>query len=187
MKRAFSLINFYRLQIGFGMVLLFFLGAIIAGFISSSQPTKPQEENTNPRALPTSVIMKSKSKVGTLLSTQRLSDGKVILLFQSPIEDRPNETITASGGAIFFQREVLQQDDQTPTITEFFEKEGQPEAARQGSAFYGNGPVVYIYASKGFAFIGSVDNHVLEIQHFQPMSIDEYILIHGDDIKEETD
>ena len=56
-----------------------------------------------------------------------------------------------------------------------------------GSQFYGAQPVVYIYASRGMAFIGEGNGLILEMQKFEPMTVEEYIANYGGDIAVKND
>lgn len=120
-----------------------------------------------------------------ILQKTSISPDEQRTLYKSSHPQRPNEIITNKNETvILFQREVIEQNEETPSINSYKEDLGQPEEIVQGSSFYGQSPITYIYASKGVAFIGSEENKVLEVQRFQPMTVAEYKQKYGGDIVE---
>lgn len=62
---------------------------------------------------------------------------------------------------------------------------GEPEKEIQGSAYFGEQAKTYIFAKKGIALIANMNTEeVYELQQFQPVSVERYLNLYGDDIQE---
>lgn len=120
------------------------------------------------------------------LTSETLSDGSKKYTFTAPITTRTNDIIIKNGVAIYEKIVTPEKKADTgyQTIDQYTQQYGQPEEVIQGTELYGPYSSTYIYASKGFAFIANPNtNEVYEVKVFMPMTVEEYKVQYGSDIK----
>ena len=152
-------------------------------------PTLAQSPEPIVPALQKSIIGKTpESEVDKnpgFLRKESLNDGRTKYVFESPLTVRPNEIITRDGRVVY-EKALTPSNPSSQgytTVSEMINQYGQPEKLIKGSKFYGWGLDQYIYASKGFSFVGnSYNDEVYEFGFFGPMSIENYVGRYGDDI-----
>lgn len=113
--------------------------------------------------------------------------GEIIYTIPSELIARPDKIITKNGVAIF-ERVVTMGDSSQEKDAQMseFEKYGNPEKTFTGSIHYGDPVQTNVYSSKGLAIIFyPYTGEVLEIQIFQPTSVDNYVKNWGQDIKQQ--
>lgn len=204
MERLKQLLLAHKFFILLGAAILIFIVLLLLPF----QTTRPQPgehfptrfpEETNDSSLNTSFSPMQKTRVGQAIDTSSLEQlpdflKKEILTetqtsysFRSPIRVRPNEVRTDSNVVVFERIIILQEKAPTSLkISDFENKYGQPERRLTGSRFYDELMVTYIYAQRGFAFIGNqFTDEVFELHLFKPMTPEEYIAQFGQDINTE--
>lgn len=123
--------------------------------------------------------------LSNLIKKATLPDGSNSYTFPSEITVRPDEVVTKNGVAVFEKELIPEEHDATgyALISQYTTKYGQPEKMIQGSKFYGWFIITYIYAQKGFAFLGNPNtDEVYEIHIFQPMSTEKYMQQYGQDL-----
>lgn len=91
------------------------------------------------------------------INAKSLGGNKVNYSFHSPISVRPNEIRTNNGIAVFERSLTPEKSNEAgyAKISEYKKKYGEPERVIKGSRFYDWIAETYIYAHKGFAFIGN--------------------------------
>lgn len=128
-------------------------------------------------------------KLPTIEKKEVLPDGTTRYSLKSPLISRKNEILTKDGSVIF-ERILVPESPSAKgyaKISEYKSRFGQPEQTIRGSRFYGELFSTLIYAKNGFTLIGNTrTDEVFEIQHFSPMSIEEYKRLYGNDIDEGT-
>ncbi len=116
---------------------------------------------------------------------QTLPDGSVQYDYESPLSIRPNIIITKDD-SIIYERELTPEQPSEKgyaIISDYLNRFGQPDVIVQGSHFYDWMAKTYIYARRGFAFIGNPNtDEVYEFQFFKPMSSEDYIKNYGEDL-----
>lgn len=175
MSNLVSLLK-HPLTILFGSLMLF---SIAVGFYVAIQKNAPEQKSLQPSSQTGELPRKNFTNSKDFLRKEVAPDNKIRYLYISPTENRPNEIITDEKNNIFFERMVLDQSSQTPTINQYKEALGNPDATMRGSGFYGEGPITYIYAQKGIAFIGGENGQILEVHRFQPTTTEKYIATYG--------
>lgn len=110
-------------------------------------------------------------------------NGSTEYTFDSSVIPGGNSIIT-QGGVIFFEKErTVDSNLIHPKISSYIKQYGQPDEIIKGSKYYGWMYWTYIYANKGFALVGNPNSdEVFEIQHFSPMSVDQYKNLFGQDL-----
>jgi hypothetical protein len=109
------------------------------------------------------------------------SDGSVVYTFASDNPQRPNILIVTRDNNLIFSRTLNSKDLPLASITTIKETIGEPEKTIQGSKFYGQEAVIYLYSSAGLTLIANLKtDEVFEEQHFTPMSVDAYLQRFGD-------
>ena len=169
----------HPLTILFTCLLLIIIAIIVLNTkpVPNERVLEPTPAESN-QAIPSSSLPESKQ----LLNTETLPTGNKIYTYKSPLTDRPNEIITASdGNQIIYQRIVVPQGQNIPTINSYIEDLGDYDEAIEGSKYYGSDVITLIFASKGVAIIGAGGDKVLEIQKFQPMALEDYKQTYGSD------
>lgn len=186
------------------------LVVVIIGVLILSEPGS-NGQNPNPITPTPAPIRERTSREGKVAPTQKtiiertteqevkklshiedvsvLSDGSIRYTFASPLVTRKNEVIVRNEKVIF-ERILVPENSREPgfiTISEYKKQYGEPQRIIRGSHFYGNFIETFIYADKGFAFIGnSVTDEVFEVHTFAPTSVENYIVQYGSDINEEA-
>lgn len=145
------------------------------------------QRKINP-AQKTVIEQTTQNEVQTLPSVESkspLPDGATRYTLKSPLSSRKNEIIVKDNHVVF-ERMLVPESSKAPgyvRISEYEKEYGKPQQIIRGSHFYGNLIKTYIYADKGFAFIGnSFTDEVFEIHTFKPTTIENYITQYGEDI-----
>lgn len=190
----------YKL-LGFALFLFFIFIIITAATLSSRNnapsplsgptitpvPVDIQKQGTKILSpyLKTSINKTNDAQVNQLpgLKSKSTSGTTTTYHFESLNLLRDNSIIT-NGTMVIYERAVTFDSNYIhPLISEYTNKYGPPEAEFEGSKQYGKFRKTYVYASKGFAFIANpYTEEIDEIQTFQPMTIDEYKKLWGEDI-----
>jgi hypothetical protein len=108
-------------------------------------------------------------------------------ILNSPLNTRPSEIVFEDNIATFERIIIIGNPTASgfDKISQFLRQYGPAEKIIKGSKFYGRDMLTYIYANKGFVFIANgFSDQVLELQTFQPTTIDQYIKTYGEDIME---
>lgn len=171
-------------------ILLFVLTALIlilGGFLLF----KKSSETTFKKASP---LLKSEigkttgdeiEKSLKITKKESSTGGTIRYSFQSNNPLRPDQ-IELQDGVVKFERVYIPEDPSDPgylKISDMESKFGKAELIKPGSKFWGSMAKTYIYAKKGFVFIGNpYTNEVFEIQQFKPMSTEEYLTQFGEDV-----
>lgn len=70
-------------------------------------------------------------------------------------------------------------------VADYKKAYGEPEREIQGSLYFGENAKTYIFAKKGIAIIANMNTEeVYELQQFQPVSVERYLNLYGEDIQE---
>lgn len=118
-----------------------------------------------------------------LQNKEELPDGAKRYTFDSPNPSRPNMYIgKEENDLILFERSVISQEGKPITLTDYDAAYGEPEQVISGTQFYGSETNLYIYGSKGIAFIANPQtDRILELHTFPVMSAEEYLQKYGDE------
>lgn len=120
---------------------------------------------------------------------ESFSNGESKYSFSSPVSNRDNIVITKNGVAVFKSAVSVEKTGWLhPSISEYKNLYGNPEAVYTGSRTFGEKAKTNVYASKGVAVIfNPFNNEVYEVQNFQPTTADEYLKNWGDDVEMEQE
>lgn len=127
-------------------------------------------------------------KLPRLAKKEQLPNGSTFYSFSSLSQGRTDAVIVKDGVAVYERRRTPEYPDQLgyAKIDQFIQTYGQPEAVINGSKFYTDFASYYVYASKGFTVIANpYTKEVYEVQKYEPMAIESYRLLYGDDINEQ--
>lgn len=112
-------------------------------------------------------------------------DNQTIYSYTAPVAIRPNQVVTKNN-IVVFERILTPEAPSSvgyATISEYKSHFGAADKEIRGSKLYGWYMMSYIYASHGFTIIGNPNtDEVYEVQHYLPMSVDEYIKTYGEDL-----
>lgn len=183
--------------IGVFVVIIFFVSFFTALLKPSPSPTSQQQiEQQDKTPTTTSISPLQKTIIGQTTSDQiksnfsiieekQLPDGSTAYSIPSPLTSRPIE-IRTKEDVVVFERELTPVDSIDPgysTITFFQNEYGEPDEVFKGSLYYGSYLEHLIYSSRGFTLIANPNtDEVFEIHFFEPMSVEEYVKMYGDDI-----
>lgn len=124
-------------------------------------------------------------KLPTVLNKETLPNGSVKFTLKSEVSPRNDEVIIKDKAVVLEKRSLPLNPDVIgfTSIPQMESEYGKPEKVIASTINYGPFSSTYIYASRGFAFIGNPNNNtVFELQFFSPTSVDEYIRLYGDNI-----
>lgn len=171
------------------IALLFILIILVLSIASNTATQPPQAQQVSPLQK-VAVGTTTEDKIKQLPNFEKavpLPSGNTEYQFTSPIVIRPN-TVVAQTGIAVFERELTPQTPNATgyaTISQYKAQFGQPEKDAQGSRFYDWVAHTYIYASRGFAFVGNPNtDEIFEFHFFPPTTADNYIKLYGEDINE---
>lgn len=110
---------------------------------------------------------------------------KIFLKTERALRD---DLVETKNGVVTFERKVTDsRDPNQPVLSEFLKQYGNPEQIKVGSRHYGDSEKTYIFAKYGLALLVDLyGNYIDEIQHFSPMSADEYLSAWGSDVYKNT-
>lgn len=118
-----------------------------------------------------------------LIKQEKINSNTNLFIFSGPFAYRNNEIITRNGVVVYEKSVTTDYSLHHPSILDFLNQYGPAEKEIVGSRKYGRFAKTYIYASKGFAFIGNPStDEVDEFQTFLPTTIEEYFKNWGKDI-----
>lgn len=170
-----------------GIVLITIFLALLDPAQESIIPTQQNLVFPLQRTIPGQKISQEAEKRLDITKKETSDEGKSIYSLQSQNPIRTDQIITQNNQVIF-ERIYVPENPNDPNhllISSMLEKYGQPEKTVQGSKLWGPFIMLYVYSSKGLAFIGNPNtNEVYELQTFTPLSAEEYIQRYGDDIDE---
>ncbi len=157
---------------------------ILIRFFPSSNNLKPAPSPTPISIIPNQPIEVGKSttpsveKLPNIVKKETLPDGSIVYTLSTSIPLTSDKIITKNDKVIFQSQTSSLNPSQADykKISDFIKSYGQPDKIISGSENYGPFSSYYIYASKGFAFIGNPNtDEVYETQSFTPMSVDQYL------------
>ena len=178
----FGTVKWFGIPLGLCFFFLLFIFSIPREEQTSfpNPSTSPQQQLPTP-PLETEDQTSALNTRSDLQKKEALPGGATQYTFSSSNPARPNMFITINQ-SIVFERLVVSSESPLK-ITENTAEYGLPEVVIQGSRFYGDTALTYIYAGMGIAFIANpAANSVLERHGFSPMTVDEYIKFYGEDI-----
>lgn len=118
-----------------------------------------------------------------LIKEEKIDSNTILFTFNGPFSYRNNEIITRNGVVVYEKNITTDYSLRHPSISDFLNQYGPGEKEILGSKKYGRFAKTYIYASKGFAFIGNPStDEVDEFQAFLPTTLEEYFKNWGKDI-----
>lgn len=116
-----------------------------------------------------------------------LPNGDLKYSIETNIIDRPDQIIVHNNTAKF-ERIVIDSNKYALGDMQLSEKIldlGPAEKVVKGSEFYGKQIETYIYPSQGLAFVANTyTDEIYEIQVFTPTTLEQYLSLYGQDIKE---
>lgn len=153
-------------------------------------PTKPAVTKPSPSPSQITLTLPGKTTESQVTSFKNikskavLENGVTVYTYPSNTTVKDNEIQTQNGVVIFERNITSYIEDPNLTSQNYMQQLGTPERViEHGSRFYGSSSKYLIFASKGTTLIvDSFNDKVLEIQKYQPMSVDEYIQKWGSDI-----
>jgi hypothetical protein len=109
-------------------------------------------------------------------------DGQTVYTFRSSDASRPNQ-IREQDKKVVFERIVTPSNPGQlgyETVSFFLSRYGKPELEAPGKALHGVPMTVYVFADKGFSFLGDQStNTIAEVHVFESMSVDDYRRLWG--------
>lgn len=176
------------------LIIAVIVGSLIALPFFLQVGRKPTPTGNQPVVIPTTYQQRTTIKKTTaadlekrtdVIRKRQLSDGSTEYQFDSFIKTQPDTAIVKNGTVTYEQVALptTETDPKSKNVTEIAQLFGKPEEIIPGSAHFGNLVDTFAYPSKGFAFVGSLrTNEVLELQYFEPMTLEQYKQTYGKDI-----
>jgi len=178
--------------------LLLFIGLVFLRFNIREKETNTTPEIESSKTLPqitqTSPVKRTVIGVTTeeevkkryqIISSTSNNKGGIDHRINSIWKSRPN-IIETTSGIVSFERALAPLNPNEPgfsKISTYLSSLGEPEERINGSLYYGPFASVYVYASKGVSFVGNPNtDEIYEFQYFNPISVDEYKKVYGQDI-----
>lgn len=120
-----------------------------------------------------------------VIDKKTLPDGTISYHIKSVNPLKADRIITKNGVVVFEETSTFtDKPGGFPKINSFLTAYGKPDEQIKGYLFYGPLEVIYVYASRGFVFIGNPPtNQIDEIHRFLPTTSTEYKRLYGQDIR----
>jgi hypothetical protein len=113
-----------------------------------------------------------------IVNKEALADGSTKYTLSTSIPLR-SDLVIVKDDHVIFQSKTSSLKLGAPDylkISDLIKEYGQPEKIIPGSFIYGPFSSIYVYSSKGFAFIGNPNtDEIYEMQSFRPLEVNQYI------------
>ncbi len=153
----------------------------------SPQPSASTSSNQINSYFKTQIGTTTASQIKQLpnLINEQTDGNKSTFSFPAISKNRDSIIVTKDNLSAFEREVTLQPDYSTPNLKQLTSGLGQPEKIFNGSSYYGQEYVTYIYASKGLAIVANPNtDEVFEVQQFKPTTLEDYIKQWGSDLYE---